>query len=56
MEYEEITIKKNRIKDRSMPAKIKTFTLKGRYDSSRITDGYFYGFSKFYANPGEGGR
>lgn len=42
------------IKDRSMPAKIKTFTLKGRYDSSRITDGYFYGFSKFYANPGEG--
>ena len=42
------------IKDRNKPAKIKTFTLKGRYDSSRITDGYFYGFSKFYANPGEG--
>ena len=42
------------IKDRSKPAKIKTFTLKGRYDSSRIADGYFYGFSKFYAGPGEG--
>ena len=42
------------IKDRSMPVKIKTFTLKGSYDSSRISEGYFYGFSKYYANPGEG--
>ena len=50
--YHEITF--YNIKDRSMPVKIKTFTLKGRYDSSRIADGYFYGFSKFYAIPGEG--
>lgn len=42
------------IKDRSMPYKIKTFTLKGRYDSSRISEGYFYGFSRFYASPGDG--
>lgn len=51
-QYHEITF--YNIKDRSMPYKIKTFTLKGRYDSSRISDGYFYGFSKFYASPGEG--
>lgn len=51
-EFHEITF--YNIKDRSMPYKIKTFTLKGHYDSSRITDGYFYGFSKFYAAPGEG--
>lgn len=50
--YHEITFYS--IKDRSMPHKIKTFTLKGRYDSSRISNGYFYGFSKFYASPGEG--
>lgn len=42
------------IKDRSTPKEIKTFTLQGGYESSRITDGYFYGFSKYYANPGEG--
>ena len=50
--YHEITF--YNIKDRSMPYRIHTFTLKGSYDSSRISDGYFYGFSKFYANPGEG--
>lgn len=42
------------IKDRRQPKEIKTFTLQGGYASSRITDGYFYGFSKYYANPGEG--
>ncbi len=51
-QYHEITF--YNIKDRSVPRKIKTFTLKGSYDSSRISDGYFYGFSKFYASPGEG--
>ena len=51
-EFHEITF--YNIKDRSMPYKIKTFTLKGHYSSSRITDGYFYGFSKYYAVPGEG--
>ena len=51
-QFHEITF--YNIKDRSMPYKIKTFTIKGSYDSSRITDGYFYGFSKFYAGPGEG--
>ena len=51
-QFHEITF--YNIKDRSNPYKIKTFTLKGRYDSSRIADGYFYGFSKFYASPGEG--
>ena len=51
-QFHEITF--YNIQDRSKPDKIKTFTLKGRYDSSRIADGYFYGFSKFYANPGEG--
>ena len=51
-QYHEITF--YNIKDRSNPYKIKTFTLKGRYDSSRIAEEYFYGFSKFYAVPGEG--
>lgn len=51
-QYHEISI--FNISDRSLPEKIKTFTLKGFYDSSRIAEGYFYGFSKFYANPGEG--
>lgn len=51
-QYHEITFYS--IKDRKIPHKIKTFTLRGRYDSSRIADGYFYGFSKFYAGPGDG--
>ena len=51
-QYHEITF--YNIKNRNVPYKINTFTLKGRYDSSRIADGYFYGFSKFYASPGEG--
>ena len=51
-QYHEISF--YNIKDRSMPVKIKTFTLKGTYDSSRISDGYFYGFSKYYAAPGKG--
>ncbi len=42
------------LKDRTKPEVIKTFTLQGSYASSRITDGYFYGFSRFYANPGNG--
>ncbi len=51
-QYHEISF--YNIKDRSRPVKIKTFTLKGSYDSSRISEGYFYGFSKYYAAPGEG--
>lgn len=50
-QYHEISF--YNIKERNKPYKIKTFTLKGSYDSSRIADGYFYGFSKYYANPGE---
>lgn len=42
------------IKNRAKPKKIKTFTLDGSYASSRIADGYFYGFSRYSANPGEG--
>lgn len=42
------------IADRSVPAEVKVFTLQGSYMSSRIADGYFYGFSRYYANPGEG--
>ena len=49
--YHEITFFD--IKDRSQPKGIKRFTLQGQYMSSRIADGYFYGFSKYYANPGE---
>ena len=51
-QYHEISV--YNIKDPSMPVKIKTFTLKSTYDSSRIAEGYFYGFSKYYAAPGEG--
>lgn len=50
--YHEITF--FNIKDRSQPKEIKTFSLQGRYASSRIADGYFYGFSKYYAEPGNG--
>ncbi len=50
--YHEITFFD--IKDRSQPKGIKRFTLQGQYTSSRIADGYFYGFSKYYANPGNG--
>lgn len=42
------------LEDISSPEKIKSFTLQGHYASSRIADGYFYGFSRYYANPGEG--
>lgn len=42
------------ISDRTKPEEIKTFTLQGSYASSRIADGYFYGFSKYYANQGDG--
>lgn len=42
------------ITDRSVPSVVKVFTLQGSYMSSRIADGYFYGFSRYYANPGEG--
>lgn len=50
--YHEISF--YRITDREHPRKIKTFTLQGFYLSSRIADGYFYGFSRYYANPGNG--
>lgn len=42
------------ISDRTKPDKINTFTLQGNYASSRIVDGYFYGFSRYYANEGKG--
>lgn len=51
-EYHEISI--YQITDRSRPGKLKTFTLQGRYESSRISEGYFYGISRFTAAPGEG--
>ncbi|MGN0334747.1 MAG: beta-propeller domain-containing protein [Lachnospiraceae bacterium] len=40
--------------DRRNPEKIKSFTLDGIYTSSRIADGYFYGFSRYDAYPGGG--
>lgn len=42
------------ISDRAVPIEKKVFTLQGMYSSSRIADGYFYGFSRYYANPGSG--
>ncbi len=50
--YHEISF--YRIADKERPQKLKTFTLQGTYLSSRIADGYFYGFSRYYANPGDG--
>ncbi len=52
--YHEISI--YQITDRSRPRKLKTFTLQGKYESSRISEGYFYGFSRFTAGPGEGAQ
>ena len=37
--YHEISV--YQIADRSRPRKLKTFTLQGRYESSRISEGYF---------------
>lgn len=51
-QYHEISI--YNIKDRTRPWKLKTFTFRGSYETSRITDGYFYGISRFWAGPGEG--
>lgn len=42
------------LSNRSNPKLLKTFTLDGSYASSRISDNYFYSFSRFYASPGEG--
>lgn len=50
--YHEISIYD--ITDKSSPRKQKTFTLQGACESSRISEGYFYGISSFTANPGEG--
>ena len=50
--YHEITFYD--ISDRTKPEIIKKFTLQGEYASSRIAEGYFYEFSRFYANPGDG--
>lgn len=52
--YHEITFFD--ISDRSNPTGIKRFSLQGEYTSSRIADGYFYGFSKYYASPGTGSK
>lgn len=51
-QYHEISI--YNIKDRTRPWKLKTFTFRGSYETSRITDGYFYGISRFFAGSGEG--
>ncbi len=53
-QYHEISI--YQITDRSQPKKLKTFTLNGNYETSRISDGYFYGISRFLARPGEGAQ
>lgn len=45
--YHEISVYD--IGDRTNPRKLKTFTLQGTYESSRISDGYFYGISQFTA-------
>ena len=50
--YHEITIFD--LSNHMAPTKIKTFTLEGQYESSRVVDGYFYGLSRYYASPGEG--
>lgn len=50
--YHEISI--YQMSDKSRPVKQKTFTLQGTYESSRISEGYFYGISRFSAGPGEG--
>lgn len=50
--YHEITFYD--ISDRTKPEVKRKFTLHGEYTSSRITEGYFYGFSRYYANPGNG--
>lgn len=50
--YHEISV--YRISDRSQPKKLKTFTLQGTYESSRIADGYFYEISRFTTVPGQG--
>ena len=50
--YHEITIYD--IADKSSPKKQKTFTLQGICESSRISEGFFYGISSFTAMPGEG--
>lgn len=44
------------ISDRAKPRKQKTFTLDGSYLTSRISDGYFYGISRYHASPGNGER
>lgn len=51
-QYHEITIFD--IADREKPQEVKTFTLQGNYESSRISDGYFYGISHFVASAGDG--
>ncbi len=50
--YHEISI--YQVTDKSRPRKEKTFTLQGTYESSRVSDGYFYGISRFTARPGSG--
>lgn len=50
--YHEISI--YNIEERTDPRKLRTFTLKGSYETSRISDGYFYSISRFTASPGEG--
>ena len=42
------------ISDRTKPEEVKTFTMQGDYETSRIADGYFYGISRFWAEKGEG--
>lgn len=50
--YHEISIYE--VTDKSHPRKRKTYTLQGIYYSSRVSEGYFYGISRFTARPGDG--
>ena len=52
--YHEISI--YQVADKSHPKKQKTFTLQGTCESSRLSDGYFYGISRFTAQPGSGAQ
>lgn len=52
--YHEISI--YQVADKSHPKKQKTFTLQGTCESSRLSDGYFYGISRYTAQPGAGAQ
>ncbi len=51
-QYHEISVYD--IGERTSPKKLRTFTLRGSYETSRISEGYFYGISRFTVEPAEG--